>query len=197
MTARHVMKRKIDNEPPKAKSPLAEILEWIAYLAVSIGIALLIVNFVGRLTIVDGNSMYPTLGNRNIVVSESVSLRFQEVGNGDVVVLRIPEMLGGNRTYAIKRVIATSGQTIRFADGRIYIDGVLLDEPYVNGRDTLAVSSLYSDMAVPEGTIYVLGDNRTPDKSRDSRLFGPVNQQRIIGRAWVRIFPFSDIGMVR
>lgn len=173
-----------------------EILDWLLHIAIAIGLAFLILHFVGRFTIVDGNSMSPTLRNHNVLIIECLTTRFGEVETGDVVVLRIPELLEGKKQYAIKRVIATENQHVAIKDGKVYVDGAALDEPYVNDVPTLPGSGLYADMLVPEGCIYVLGDNRLPDKSRDSRVFGPVNTERVIGKSFFRIFPFSEIGSV-
>lgn len=196
MTARRPVFRANEDTAPRTKTPLREALEWIAYLGVSVLLALAIVNYLGRFTVVDGNSMQPTLQNRNVVIVESLSLRLHGVEDGDIVVLRIPELLGNRRTYAIKRVIATGGQKVRIADGKVYVDGVPLDEPYTAGVETVADGSPYQEMTVPQDSVYVLGDNRQPEKSRDSRLFGVVNAERIVGKAFVRLFPFSRIGLV-
>jgi signal peptidase I len=196
MSARRFFHPAKEEDVPE-KTLKQEVLEWVVYLSVSVILALLIVHFLGRFTVVDGHSMQPTLQNRNVVIVESLSLRLSGVQNGDIVVMKIPELLGGNRTYAIKRVIAREGQRVRIADGVVQVDGVPLSEPYVNGVATLAEGSLYQDMEIPPDCVYVLGDNRNPDKSRDSRVFGVVSEERIIGKAFVRLFPFSRIGLVR
>ena len=196
MTARRPVFRTNEEAVPHGKTPLREVLEWIAYLGISVLLALAIVNYLGRFTVVDGNSMQPTLQNRNVVIVESLSLRLHGVEDGDIVVLKIPELLGNRRTYAIKRVIATGGQKVRIADGKVYVDGIPLNEPYTAGVATVADGSPYQEMTVPPECVYVLGDNRQPDKSRDSRLFGVVNAERIVGKAFVRLFPFSRIGLV-
>jgi len=190
------MSRTNEETLPREKTALREVLEWVAYLSVSVLLALAIVNYLGRFTVVDGNSMQPTLQNRNVVIVESLSLRLHGVEEGDIVVLKIPELLGNRRTYAIKRVIATGGQKVRIADGKVYVDGIALQEPYVAGVATTADGSPYQEMVVPEDSVYVLGDNRQPEKSRDSRLFGVVNTDRVVGKAFVRLFPFSRIGLV-
>ncbi len=197
MTARRrpILSMKADTVPA-VKTPLREVIEWVIYLGVSILLALAIVQFLGRFTVVDGNSMEPTLQNRNVVIVQNLSLRFHDVKNGDIVVLKIPELLGNRRTYAIKRIIATEGQRILISGGIVSVDGIPEEETYTGGIPTYAEGSPYSDMEVPAGCVYILGDNRNPDKSRDSRTFGVVNAERIIGKAFVRLFPFSRIGMV-
>lgn len=197
MTARRQMLQATAEKAPSAKTPLREIVEWVLYLGVSILLALAIVQFLGRFAVVDGNSMEPTLQNRNVVIVQNLSIRLHGVKDGDIVVLKIPELLGNRRTYAIKRIIATEGQKVRITGGVVSVDGVPLDETYTGGVPTFAEGSPYADMEVPGGCVYILGDNRNPDKSRDSRIFGVVNKERIIGKAFVRLFPFSRIGMVQ
>ena len=196
MSARRYPEEAKEKTEPETKTFRQEILEWILYLVVSVVLALLIVNYLGRFTVVDGNSMQPTLQNRNVVIVESLSLRMSGLENGDIVVMKIPEMLGGSRTYAIKRIIAMEGQQVRIADGKVHVDGIPLSEPYTSDIPTLADGSPYQEMVVPAGCLYVLGDNRNPDKSRDSRIFGVVSAERVIGKAFVRLFPFSRAGLI-
>lgn len=140
--------------------------------------------------------MVPTLKNGDVLIIESVTPRFGTLRQGDIVVMRIPELLGDRRKYAVKRIIAVENQHVQIMNGRVFVDGRKLDEPYINGSETLEMNDFYSDIIVPEGCIYVMGDNRLPDKSRDSRVFGPVNKERVIGKCLLRIFPFTDFGTV-
>jgi signal peptidase I len=174
-----------------------EILDWAVHLVAAIILGFLIIIFVGRLTIVEGNSMSPTLQNNNILIIESITQRLGTIEQGDIVVLKIPELLSGRGKYAIKRVIAKENQHVIISDGKVYVDGIPLQEDYISTDETLSENSLYADIVVPEGCIFVLGDNRIPGKSSDSRYFGPVNEDRIVGRAWVRIYPFTDAGIVK
>jgi len=178
------------------KKSVKNIAEWFLHIAVAALLGLCITTFVGRLTIVQGNSMSPTLKNQNVIIIESITPRFGEIKQGDIVVLKIPELLGGNKKYAIKRVIATENQHVVIREGKVFVDGLELSESYTNAKETYADGSPYADMIVPEGCIYLLGDNRIPDKSRDSRIFGPVSEKRIVGKCWIRIFPFSQAGPV-
>ena len=178
------------------KKVIKEILDWVLHLGLAAVLALLVVHFAGRPAIVEGNSMLPTLHNRDILIIERLTQRFDEIRPGDIVVLEIPELLGGKEKYAVKRVIAKEGQQVELRDGRVLVDGTTLAEDYINGDETLVEDPMYSDMTVPEGCIYVLGDNRLSGKSRDSRVFGPVNEDRVLGKCWIRLFPFSKFGTV-
>jgi signal peptidase I len=176
---------------------LKEILDWGINLGIAAIATVLVVIFIGRITIVEGNSMAPTLKDNNILIIQSLTQRFGGIKQGDIVVMRIPELLRNEGKFAVKRVIATEYQHVEIKDGKVYVDGEAVSEPYANGAETLADGSLYSDTIVPEGCIYVLGDNRLPGKSRDSRVFGPVSVKRVIGKCLVRIYPFRDAGAVR
>ena len=173
------------------------ILEWLLHIIVAIGLGLVIILYVGRLTIVDGNSMAPTLQNQNVIIIESLTQRFDSIKPGDIVVLKIPELLEGDKKYAIKRIIAVENQHVEIRDGKVFVDGTALVENYINGEATIADDAMYADVIVPEDCIYVLGDNRMPEKSRDSRTFGVIKEDRIIGKSWIRLFPFSEAGPVR
>lgn len=179
-----------------SKKILKEVWDWALHIALAVAIGLLIIVFLGRLTIVEGNSMNPTLKNEDILIIESITQRFGSLEQGDIVVLKIPELLNGHQKYAIKRIIALENQHVKIADGKVFVDGVPLDEDYINTDTTTADGSLYADMIVPEGCLYVMGDNRIPEKSKDSRTFGAVNEDRVVGRCWIRIFPFSEAGPV-
>jgi signal peptidase I len=186
-----------DADDGKSVTTVRNVIEWVLYLSASILFALFIVFFVGRFTIVDGNSMNPTLQNKNIILIESISMRLKGVQPNDIVVMKIPELLENRRTYAIKRVLAVEGQHVQIKNSKVYVDGFAVEESYVKEDTTLPGNGQFDDMVVPKDCIYVLGDNRNPDKSRDSRVFGPVKKARVIGKAFIRLFPFSKAGPVR
>lgn len=174
-----------------------EIMSWILSIAAAAALGLSVVIFLGRLTVVNGNSMSPTLKNRDVLIIESITPRFGTIKQGDIVVLKIPELLERKQKYAVKRVIAKENQHIQIRDGKVFVDGRELIEDYVSNEETNIGNDLYSDMIVPEGCIYVLGDNRLPEKSRDSRFFGPVKEDRIVGKCWIRIYPFTEAGPIK
>jgi len=170
-----------------------EIIDWLVHIALAIIITLIITNYIAQFTIVRGNSMLPTLDDNNILVIEKLTQRFGQIKPGDIVVVRIPDLLGRGKTYAVKRVIAAEGQKVEIRDGKVFVDGNELHEPYTTGGDTFATGE-FSNIVVPENCIYVLGDNRLPGASKDSRTFGPVEKDRIAGRVVFRLFPFNKIG---
>ncbi len=151
-------------------------------------IALLVHTFVAQATRVYGQSMQPELHSNERLVIEKVSYWFHGPRRGDVVVIDDPD---GGSDLLIKRVIGLPGERVTIADGQVYIDGVLLDESYLDqptdggGRTWL----------VPPLQVFVLGDNRAA--SRDSRAFGSVSLDDVVGRAVFRYWPLSQLGSVR
>ena len=113
-----------------------------------------------------------------------------------------PEVLNSTTPDLIKRVIALEGETVELVDGSVYVDGRKLIESYVQGKDTVwlgfrndeivAVCGGIDLCTVPEDHVFVMGDNR--DNSTDSRVFGPISETEIVGRAFVKIWPLSGIG---
>jgi signal peptidase I len=175
---------------------IKELINWTMQIALTIGITLLIVCYVGQFTIVRGDSMYPTLEDNNIMVIEKLTQRFGSLKQGDIVVLKVPELLDNDKTYVVKRIIALEGQRIKIQDGHVYVDGARLEENYTNGNNTHTVPGFYDDMTVPEGCVYVLGDNRLPGASRDSRNYGAVKLNRVAGRVVFRLLPIRKFGPV-
>ncbi len=135
----------------------------------------------------DLNSIVNLVPGENRQSSHEIYL-FHKPQRGDVVVLNPP--VASDKPY-IKRNIAEAGEHISFQDGYVYIDGEKLDEPYINGAIT-DCRGRYCDMTVPDGYVYVLGDNR--ENSQDSRYFGPVAIENIIGKAWFSNWPVDDFG---
>ena len=176
------------------------VREWIVVVVVSLALALLIRAFVVQAFFIPSHSMHPTLRIDDRVIVDKISYRFNEVHRGDVVVFRKPDA-----SYAIseliKRVVAVGGETVEFHDGGVRIDGEPLDEPYLPpGTMTMPKSDISGcvnpavpqSCEVPEGMIFVLGDNR--ESSHDGRFFGPVDVESVVGRAFLRVWPPGDIG---
>jgi signal peptidase I len=154
----------------------------------AIVIAVLINLFLAQATRVYGSSMEPNLHTDQRLVVEKVTYRLHGPRRGDVVVLRMPER---GPELLIKRIIALPGETLEIRDGTVYIDHQPLDEPYLVRRS----GSTYGPTIVPEGQIFVMGDNR--GASNDSRVFGPVSLDRIVGRAWISYWPLEFLGIVQ
>lgn len=164
---------------------LREVLETVLPALL---IALLINVFVGQATRVEGQSMEPNLHTDQRLVVEKLSYRFHGPQRFDIVVLKMPSQ---GEELLIKRVIGLPGETVEIRDGHVYIDGELLDEPFT---DEFTQPGRSGKVTVPALHVYVLGDNR--DRSNDSRSFGAVSIDNLIGRAWLSYWPLDMVGFV-
>ena len=172
------------------KIPGQDLYEWVQALICSVLAVVVLFTFVIRLIGVDGHSMVPTLqdGDRLLVLN---SMLYDDYKHGDIVVLRKASFLS---EPIVKRVIATAGQTvdIDFSTGSVYVDGVLLKEDYINEL-TFTEEGTEFPLTIPEGSIFVMGDNRNhSNDSRDYRL-GTVDTRFVIGKVVFMAFPGADI----
>lgn len=169
-----------------------EILSWIGCFAIAIVAALLIVTFVGQRVVVDGHSMEDTLQDRDNVICDKLSYRFHDPKRFDVVIIYPDEE---KQKRWIKRIIGLPGEEVRIdMEGNIYIDGELLEENY--GKEVIEDPGMAAQtIQLGEDEYWVMGDNR--NHSSDSRVIGPVPRNRILGKAFVRIYPFSKFGMIK
>lgn len=171
-----------------------DLYYWTQALIVVLVGLILACTLAGRVIRVVGSSMVPTLHQNDLLLLWSVGYAPQR---GDVIVLRKESFL----SYpVVKRVIATGGEhvTVDYTTGTVSVDGVVLDEPYINELmvDTGSPNMTVLDVTVPEGSIYVMGDNRNKSSdSRDERL-GTVDERYILGKALFRIFPLTAFGAV-
>ena len=173
------------------------MLDWALHIAIAVLIGFLIITFVGQRTIVYGISMEPTLHNNDQLVVEKLSTRFGKLKYGDIITIYVPEFLGEGKDYIIKRVIGVEGDSVEIKDGKVYLNGKALSEAYINGSGTQAVEPEFSQVTVPAGKVFVLGDNRLPGASKDSRTIGLVGLDRVKGRAFVRVYPFKAFTMFK
>ena len=168
-----------------------ELFQTLQSLACIVLVIIFLFTFVMRITIVDGHSMENTLHHGDIVLVRSIGYTPKQ---GDIVVLTKTTF---REASIIKRVIATEGQTvdIDYATSTVYVDGVELEEDYIKeARWDLYADNGVNHITVPEGHIYVMGDNRNGSSdSRDPSL-GVVDVRCVIGQAVMVLFPFSDFG---
>ncbi len=171
------------------------LLSFIVMIAFVAGLAWALRTFVFMAYEIPSGSMEETIMTGDMVFAEKVSYYFRDPQPGDIVTFTDPEIPG--RTL-IKRCIATAGQTVNITgDGILYIDGVAQSESYTGGKVTLPLSnsSITFPYTVPQGCIWVMGDNRT--NSQDSRYFGAIPVSSVIGRGAVVYWPLSDIGLLQ
>lgn len=167
-----------------------DLYEWVQALVCSVLTVVLVFTFGIRLIGVDGHSMVPTLqdGDRLLVTTSLLSGDYEY---GDIVIIQKGSFAGGEPI--VKRVIATGGQTvdIDFETGAVYVDGTLLEEDYINEL-TFVEEGTEFPLTVPEGSIFVMGDNRNHSSdSRDASL-GTVDTRYVIGWAVILAFPGED-----
>lgn len=169
-----------------------EILSWIGCFVVAIAAALFIVTFIGQRVEVDGRSMEPTLEDRDNLICDKLSYRFSKPERYDIVII-YPDEEKSKRW--IKRIIGLPGEEVRIdAEGTIYINGEPLEESY--GKEVIEDPGLaFETVKLGEDEYWVMGDNR--NHSSDSRVIGPVPKSRILGKAFVRIFPFNKFGLIK
>ena len=168
-----------------------DLYEWTQALVCSVLAVVLLFTFVVRLIGVDGHSMVPTLqdGDRLLVLN---ALWDSDYAYGDIVVLRKESFM---EEPIVKRVIAVEGQTvdIDFASGVVYVDDQPLEEPYIN-EPTYVEEGTQFPLTVPEGSIFVMGDNRNHSSDSRSSDLGTVDTRYVIGKAVFLLFPGADEG---
>lgn len=170
-----------------------ELISWAMYIGFVVVVTWFILTFLGQRTVVDGRSMNATLNDRDNLIVEKLSYRFHDPERFDIIVF--PPY--GTKEYYIKRIIGLPGETIQIdEEGNIYIDGELLEEDY--GLETIKnPGRAIEPVTLGDDEYFVMGDNRNNSvDSRDSRV-GNVKRDSIIGRAWVRIWPLSDFGLLK
>ena len=177
-------------EQEKQTAKGRDLYEWVQSLVGSVLVVVAIFSFVIRMMGVDGHSMLNTLqhGDRLLVVN---SMLYHDYKYGDIVILRKNGVFDDDPI--VKRVIAVEGQTvdIDFAEGIVYVDGEALEEDYIR-EPTYTAEGTEFPLTVPEGSIFVMGDNRNGSSdSRDYRL-GTVDTRYVIGKAAFLIFPGPD-----
>jgi signal peptidase I len=181
---------------------------WMELLAVAVAavlIAFLLRTFVVATYSIPSASMEPTLMIGDRIVVDKLSYDLHGVGTGDIVVFSTPageNCAGPPVTDLVKRVIALPGQTISLSEGKVYIDGSLLPEPWLPPAvraetypgPSLLPYSLHHPFRVPSGDLFVMGDNRP--ESCDSRYWGPIRESTIVGKVDVRVWPLSRFGFL-
>jgi signal peptidase I len=173
------------------------LLDFLEVFMVSALVFALVYVFIGQLMEVSGNSMHPTYLDRERIIVEKVSLKFKEIERGEVVVFQHPQVK--ERHLLIKRVIGLPGEVFRISGGFVYINGKKLDEPYLEPdipTYELANGVIKENIGYPisANSYILLGDNRA--QSTDSRYFGEISKDSIIGRAFLVYYPIQRFRLV-
>ena len=191
--AKHKKKDK-EVEKNAEKNIMKELLGWILYLLLVVGLTWLILTYVGQRTRVSGHSMETTLSNGDNLIVDKLSYRFRDPKRFDIIVF--PFKYEEN-TYYIKRIIGLPGETVQVVDGCAYIDGELLESD-IYGAELMEDSGIAGELlTLKEDEYFVLGDNRNHSSDSRDPSVGILTSEDLLGKAWVRIYPFDKMGVIR
>lgn len=183
----------------RRRSRIPALLELLLTVALALVLAIVVRLFVAETFEIPSGSMLETIQLGDRLVGEKVTLRLGGPHQGDIVTFDDPE---GTGMTLIKRVIATEGQVVDLQDGNVVIDGAVIDEPYVLGKPSYELDGHADNLSenvsfpytVPEGHLWVMGDNRT--NSLDSRYFGAIPVSTVTSRAVCIYWPPADARMI-
>ena len=175
---------------------LKEIISTSLYILGVLLLTWLLIHFVGQRTEVEGASMEPTLSNGDNLIVDKLSYRFHDPERFDIIVFPFKYK---KNTYYIKRIIGLPGETVQIDEnGDIYIDGELLEEGY--GREVINqghIGIAAEPIKLGSDEYFVLGDNRNNSSDSRTTAVGNIKRSEIIGKAWVRIWPFSKMTVLK
>lgn len=179
-----------EEEEVAPRSRHRALLDWLVVIGVALLVAFLVRTFVLAHFVVDGVSMSTTLHDDDRVFVNKLSYRLHDPNRGDVVVLR--QISGATSRDLIKRIVALPGEVVEVRNCVVTIDGQILEEPYLDAEATLPgqCGGDQSPLEVPEDHVFVMGDNR--GQSQDSRALGPIDEDNLVGRAFVVFWPSSS-----
>ena len=175
---------------------MRELLNTAIYLLCVLGAVWLVITFVGQRTEVEGASMENTLHNGDNLIVDKLSYRFHDPERFDIIVF--PFQYQAN-TYNIKRIIGLPGETVQIMDdGSIYINGEKLEENY--GMEVIkpeTIGRAAEPIELGDDEYFVMGDNRNNSSDSRTDMVGNIKRENIIGKAWLRIWPVSDFGVLQ
>ena len=167
-----------------------DVRVWVRDIIISIAIAVVVIVFLYQPVKVEGTSMMPWLHDQERIFVNKFVYRFEDIRRGDIVVFRFP--LDPTKSY-IKRVVGLPGDEIELVRGQLYINGRHVEEPYI--RQDFQDLSTYPPVSVPADSYYVLGDHR--NTSNDSRTWGTVGRDFIVGKAVFAYWPIDQFGVLQ
>lgn len=176
------MTKKVD-EVVQKKAARDIFLDVYPYLVIII-VVVLIRSFIATPIKVNGTSMDPTLKEGETMILNKIGMTFKGIKRFDIVVVKTAD------TYLIKRVIGLPGDSIKYSDGKLYINEKVVDDPYSKTQ-----TEDFDEVKLKKNEYFVMGDNRAV--SKDSRMIGPVTKSEIKGKTNIIIFPFSKFGIVK
>ncbi len=180
----------VEEDPDLDRYTLGRALtEWLFVLVGAVVVALVLRVFLFQAFWIPSESMEHTLQAEDRVLVNKLSYRLHDVHRGDVVVFRRPDEQAGEIRDLIKRVVAVEGDVVEGRDNQLYVNGEPVIEPYLDDNEVIGD---FAPVEVPASEVFVMGDNR--DESYDSRFFGTVPEDRILGRAFVLFWPMNRAG---
>lgn len=177
----------------KERSILGELLSWLIYIVIVVILSLGIITFIGQRTKVSGHSMETTLSDGDNLIVDKISYRFRDPERFEIIVFPFQYE---EHTYYIKRIIGLPGETVQVIDGDVYINGEMLDENY--GLEVMDDPGIAAEpITLGEDEYFVLGDNRNHSSDSRDPSVGVLHRDDIMGRAWIRIWPFDKFGVIK
>jgi signal peptidase I len=179
----------LDDERPASRERTRNAVEWVLIVFGALAVAVVVKTFLIQAFFIPSLSMYSTLDKGDRVLVNKLSYHLHDIHRGDVVVFeRPPGVPDTGIKDLIKRVVGLSGDTVESRDGHVYVNDRLLAEKYLDkGVTTVNLTR----QTIPEHHIFVMGDNRS--NSEDSRVFGPIDEDLVVGRAFVLVWPLPQI----
>ena len=175
---------------------MKETISTLAYLLGVLCVTWLVITFVGQRTKVDGSSMEPMLSNGDNLIVDKITYRFADPKRFDIIVFPFKQQ---ENTFYIKRIIGLPGETVQIdVQGNIYINGEVLEESY--GREVISpehVGIAIDPVVLGEDEYFVMGDNRNNSMDSRAEIIGNIKREDIVGRAWIRIWPLSKLGILK
>lgn len=171
-----------------------ELMSWIVYIMIIFGLTYLIITYVGQRTRVSGHSMETTLSHGDNLIVDKLTYRFKEPKRYDIIVF--PYKYEENVFY-IKRIVGLPGETVQVVDGYTYINGELLESD-IYGAELMEEPGIVAEAkTLGEDEYFVLGDNRNHSSDSRDPSVGILTREDLLGKAWVRIYPFDKVGVIR
>ncbi|WP_339304266.1 signal peptidase I [Paenibacillus sp. FSL R5-0519] len=182
------------NQPPKPEQPekswVVELWDWVKTIVVAFVIMMLLNLFVFNLSMVKGQSMQPTLVERDRLFVNKIVYHLDTPSRSDVIVLRDPSEGVEKKDFLVKRIVGLPGDTIEVRDHHLYVNGEQQAETYT---DIEVQDPDFGPITLEPDHFFVMGDNRHEGKSKDSRVFGSITSDQIVGKAEFIFWPFSEL----
>lgn len=169
------------------KGIVKSLFEWVIIIAVAFVLSIFIRNYAIDTRIVPTGSMIPTIEEQDRLIVDRIFYKFDDLRRGDIIVFQAPEQ-AMEELDLVKRLIGLPGEEVEIKNGKVFINGQPLNEPYINAKPDYE----YGPVTVPENSYFMLGDNRTA--SKDSHIWGFLPGDKILGRVWVRYWPLDRFG---